>query len=102
MNIDFIDTLKDVSVTLFGRIASCFLVMHVCYAIGFFFYDIEDSAFWYSLLLATPMMLFSLLGGIGLVTLPLMFLFIIIYARSEISPRYLYILAALALITGYV
>lgn len=101
MKIDVIDVFKNACESLFGRIFIVVLVVNIFGTLGLMMHADEASDVWDFLIMAIPSLLFTLLGGIGLITLPLLLAFTIFYARFELHYAYLIIPAVLSFFTLY-
>jgi hypothetical protein len=101
MKLDVIDVFKDSCETLFGRIILVILIINFAGGIGLLFRTGELSDLLECLIYALPALLFTLLGGIGLITIPLLFAFTLFYVRLELNHYYLIIPAVVAFFTLY-
>lgn len=101
MKIDVIDVIKDACETLLGRIIIVVLVINFSGAAGLMMHAESFGDFWECLIFALPALLFTILGGLGLITLPLLLGFTIIYVRFDMHHYYLSVPAILSFFTLY-
>lgn len=92
-----LDTFREASQTLLGRLASCFLACSLGAAVGYGLdlapdgFDRFDFMTLLVLMLVVPSAVMSLLYGWGLIVYPLCLLTTFAYVRLELSPWYLLI-----------
>jgi hypothetical protein len=101
MKLDVIDVFKDAFETLFGRIMLVMLITNISGGIGLLVRTDELSDILECFIYALPALLFTILGGIGLITLPLLFAFTLFYVRLELNHRYLIFPALVAFFSLY-
>ena len=99
MKIDIIDVLSDAGETVFGRIILTSLAIIISGAVGLLVGDFDDVGIIDALLAVVPLLFISLLGGIGLITLPLLFGFTIMFVRFDWSYIWLCVPAAMSFYT---
>jgi hypothetical protein len=101
MKLDIIDVFKDACTSLFGRIVLVVVVVNVFGSLGLMTRFGELGDLWECFVIALPAMLLTILGGIGLITLPLLLAFTIFYAQYELHYAYLSITAVISFYTLY-
>jgi hypothetical protein len=101
MKLDVIDVFQDACATLIGRIILVLITINFAGAFGLLARTGELSDFVECIIFAFPALLITILGGIGLITLPIIFGFTLFYVRLELDHRFLIIPAISAFITLY-
>ena len=100
MKIDIIDVLSGACETVVGRIFVTFAVIIISGAIGLMIGDFEDAGIVEALASVVPVLFISLFAGIGIISLPILFGFTIMFVRLEWNYIWLFVPAAVSFYTS--
>jgi len=101
MKLDVIDVFRSAIESIFGRIILVILVVNVFGALGLILQNDSEFEIMESFVYALPLLLMTILGGIGLVTLPLLFAFTFAFARFDMHLGFLAIPSILSFVSLY-
>ena len=99
MKLDVIDVFKNVAETILGRLLLVFLVVNLSASIAMMIRSEDDIGILPCIFLSVPLMFMTLIGGLGLITLPLIFAYTFAFLRFDMHLSTLAIPAVLAYLT---
>ena len=100
MKIDFIDVLSNAVETVFGRIFLTSVAIILPGAVALLIGIFEDIGIVEALAFVVPVLLFSVLDGVGLIVLPVLFGFTLCFVRFEWSYIWLLFPAGVSFLTS--
>ena len=101
LKLDFIDVFVDVCATLVGRIVITVIAISIGGSIGVTVASGDVAGIFDALIIVFPLLLASIFHGVGLLVIPLLFGFTMLFIKFELRMRYLLIPALITFFALY-